>query len=167
MSTLTTTSSCTFRLILFYSILFLFSLCLFYRYFSSNWLNEKSDVYSFGVVLLEIITSRPVLVKSNIEKPHISQWVKFMLGKGEIKNIVDPRLRGEFQISSAWKAVEIAMACVHHSSLERPMMNQVVLELNECLALEIASKKDGRKTNGPSVEKMTVNLDTALNPLPR
>ncbi|PON88030.1 Mitogen-activated protein kinase kinase kinase [Trema orientale] len=137
------------------------------EYFKSNWLNEKSDVYSFGVVLLEIITSRPVLEKINDHKSiHISQWVEHILENGQIKSIVDPRLRGDFQVNSAWKAVEIATACVSLISNERPTMNQVVMELKECLALEIAPRKDGRSTKD-SVRKMTLNVDTSINPLPR
>lgn len=137
-----------------------------YRYFQTNWLNEKSDVYSFGVVLLEIITGRPAIVKINDqENSHISQWVASMLENGEIKNIVDPRLRGDFQSSSAWKAVEIAIACVHQKSSERPGMNQVVIELNECLASEISSKKDGSQRKDSIFN--AVNLNTSLNPMPR
>ena len=143
---------------------------MYFRYFKSSWLNEKSDVFSFGVVLLEMITGRPVVVKNPDaahENSHISQWVETMLEKGEIENIVDQRLQGDFQSSSAWKAVEIAIACVRDNSLERPRMNQVVVELNECLALEIASKKDGRDQNKDSVVKMSLNLDSDLNPSPR
>jgi hypothetical protein len=42
-----------------------------------------------------------------------------MLAKGDIKNIVDPRLCENFNINSAWKAVEIAMACVSPTSAKR------------------------------------------------
>ncbi|GMN27481.1 hypothetical protein TIFTF001_001674 [Ficus carica] len=136
------------------------------EYFQTNWLNEKSDVYSFGVVLLEIITGRPAIVKINDqENSHISQWVASMLENGEIKNIVDPRLRGDFQSSSAWKAVEIAIACVHQKSSERPGMNQVVIELNECLASEKSSKRDGSQRKDSIFN--AVNLNTSLNPMPR
>ncbi len=75
-------------------------------------------MYSFGVVLLEIITSRPAIQRSQ-ERTHISQWVSLMLAKGDIKSIVDTRLRGNFNINSAWKAVEIAMACVSPTSAKR------------------------------------------------
>ncbi|XP_031286023.1 putative leucine-rich repeat receptor-like protein kinase At2g19210 [Pistacia vera] len=112
------------------------------EYYISNRLTEKSDVYSFGVVLLEIITSKPVIEKS-FERTHISQSVNLMLTKGDIKNIVDPRLHGDFDINSVWKAVEIAMACVSRDSTKRPTMHQVVMELNESLAIEIARAKAG------------------------
>ncbi|GMN27475.1 hypothetical protein TIFTF001_001661 [Ficus carica] len=111
-------------------------------------------------------TGRPAIVKINDqENSHISQWVASMLKNGEIKNIVDPRLRGDFQNSSAWKAVETAIACVHQKSSERPGMNQVVIELNECLASEISSKKDGSQRKDSIFN--AVNLNTSLNPMPR
>ncbi|PON36237.1 Mitogen-activated protein kinase kinase kinase [Parasponia andersonii] len=134
------------------------------EYFKSNWLNEKSDVYSFGVVLLEVFTGQPVIIRADDhESSHVTQWVELMLEKGKIKTIIDPRLRGEFQINSAWKAVELATACVCQNSMERPTMNQAVTELKECLALEIAPKRDSYQTVG----SVALNLDTDLNPLPR
>jgi len=94
-------------------------------------------VYSFGVVLLEIITSRPAIQRSQ-ERTHISRWVSLMLAKGDIKSIVDTKLHGNFNINSAWKVVEIAMACVSPTSAKRPNMSQLVAELKESLATELA-----------------------------
>ncbi|XP_031268841.1 putative leucine-rich repeat receptor-like protein kinase At2g19210 [Pistacia vera] len=110
------------------------------EYYISNRLTEKSDVYSFGVVLLEIITSKSV-VENNSDRTHISQWVSFMLAKADIKNVIDPRLQGDFNLNSVQKAVEIAMACISPSSANRPTMNQIVNQLNYCLAIEMARKK--------------------------
>ncbi|CAN8288258.1 unnamed protein product [Cochlearia groenlandica] len=110
------------------------------EYYRTNWLSEKSDVYSFGVVLLEIVTNQPVINK-NRERPHINDWVSFMLTKGDIKNIVDPKLMGDYDTNGAWKIVEIALACVNPSSNRRPTMAHVVMELNECVALENARRQ--------------------------
>jgi serine/threonine protein kinase len=137
------------------------------RYYISNWLTEKSDVYSFGVVLLEMITGRPAIERST-ERTHISQWVSFMLAEGDIKNIVDPRLRENFNINSAWKAVEIAMACVSPTSAKRPTMSEAVVELKECLATKLTRTKEvqeGESTD--SIEIINMNLTTELNPLAR
>ncbi|XP_059458245.1 LRR receptor-like serine/threonine-protein kinase IOS1 [Corylus avellana] len=137
------------------------------EYYISNWLTEKSDVYSFGVVLLEIITSRPAIEKSN-ERTHISQWVSLMLAKGDIKSIVDARLRGNFNINSAWKAVEIAMTCVSTTSAKRPTMSQVVVELKESLTIELAYMKEGHEhETTDSIEMIDMNLTTDLTPLAR
>lgn len=101
-------------------------------------MNEKSDVFSFGVVLLEIITGQPAITKSE-EKTHIIQWVGSMLldERENIEDIVDPRLQGEFDVHSAKKALDTAMACVAPTSINRPTMNHVVMELKQCLPKEI------------------------------
>ncbi|KAK2378923.1 LRR receptor serine/threonine-protein kinase IOS1 [Trifolium repens] len=72
-------------------------------------LKEKSDVFSFGVVLLEIITGQPAITKTE-EKIHIIEWISSTRLEREVKDIVDPRLKGEFDINFATKALDIAMA---------------------------------------------------------
>ncbi|EEF46324.1 BRASSINOSTEROID INSENSITIVE 1-associated receptor kinase 1 precursor, putative [Ricinus communis] len=139
------------------------------EYYVRNWLTEKSDVYSFGVVLLEIITSRSVISQTS-EKTHVSQWVKPMLERGDIKNIVDSRLCGDFDTNTAWKAAELAMACVSATSTERPSMSQVVMELSECLKTEMARTREGycSAQSNSSAELMSVNvLSTVLSPRSR
>ena len=102
-------------------------------------------MYSFGIVLLRIITGKPVLAKSESRTIYVSQWVRAMVANGDINSIVDPRLNGDFNINSIWKAVEIAMACSSPTSAGRPSMLQVVTELNECLEEEIAQTKKRHK----------------------
>ncbi|KAL5581638.1 hypothetical protein UlMin_014081 [Ulmus minor] len=138
------------------------------EYYTSNWLNEKSDVYSFGVVLLEIITSRHVLMKTE-DQSHIVQWVSSMLRRGQIKDIVDPRLQGDFNTNSAWKVVEIAMACVSAISARRPTMINIVMELKECLALELARTRedDGTESKEYSCDMMTLSVDAEFTPFAR
>ncbi|TXG46402.1 hypothetical protein EZV62_028098 [Acer yangbiense] len=154
-----------------YSNMYSFSLTfLACRYYMSNRLTEKSDVYSFGVVLLELITGKPIILKSlDNSNSHISQWVSFNLAKGDIRSTVDPRLKGDFNINSVWKAVEIAMACVSQTSSRRPTMNHVMMELNECLATETARRKENANEfeTGDYVEMMTVNLHNDLSPQAR
>ncbi|KAJ7963127.1 protein kinase family protein [Quillaja saponaria] len=133
------------------------------EYYTSNRLTEKSDVFSFGVVLLEIITSQPVIKRDDDEITHISNWVSFMLPRGDIKNIVDTRLHGDFDNNSAWKAVEIAMACVSSNSTNRPTMNDVVMELKESLASELARKNLNRESEiKDSIEFVSVTQVTPL-----
>ncbi|KAF8080476.1 hypothetical protein N665_0940s0012 [Sinapis alba] len=114
------------------------------EYYRTNWLSEKSDVYSFGVVLLEIVTNQPVIDKTR-ERPHINEWVGFMLTKGDIRSIIDPKLMGDYDTNGAWKIVELAMACVNPSSNQRPTMAHVVMELNECVALENARRQGSQE----------------------
>ncbi|KAK7261755.1 hypothetical protein RIF29_28074 [Crotalaria pallida] len=101
-------------------------------------LKEKSDVYSFGVVLLEIITGQPAIIKTEENTHiHIVQWVSSMLLEWEVIDIMDSRFKGEFKINSANKALDIAMACVASTSTNRPTMAHVVMELKQCLAMEV------------------------------
>ncbi|GLU22347.1 hypothetical protein SLE2022_384280 [Rubroshorea leprosula] len=139
------------------------------EYYRTNWLSEKSDIYSFGVLLLEVITSRPVIAKTT-DKTHISQWVNFMLSKGDIKRIVDPRLKEDFDVNSAWKAVEVAIACVSPTPTGRPTMKDVVGELYECLATERARKKIGNENgsqNSAGMLTMNLNFSSEMGPLVR
>ncbi|KAL1293055.1 hypothetical protein HN51_053633 [Arachis hypogaea] len=134
------------------------------EYQTSNKLTEKSDVYSFGVVLLKIITGEAAASSKAHNNAHISQWVGSVVARGDIERIVDPSLEGDFDIYSAWKAVEVAMACVSISSKERPYMRDVLVELKECLAVESARKNVGAKDSN---ELVTMNPVTEISPIAR
>ncbi|XP_041001735.1 LRR receptor-like serine/threonine-protein kinase IOS1 [Juglans microcarpa x Juglans regia] len=134
------------------------------EYHITNRLTEKSDVYSFGVVLLKIITGRPAIERSEA-RTHVSQFVRSMLAKGDIKNIVDPRLHGNFDSNSVWKAIEIAIGCVSPTAVERPTMSQVVADLKECMATELARANEGNSRESKNMVNM--DLSSALKSLAR
>ncbi|XP_076881856.1 putative LRR receptor-like serine/threonine-protein kinase At1g51880 [Bidens hawaiensis] len=136
-----------------------------YNIISDKPSNEKNDIYSFGVVLLEIITGQRAAIKyDNDECTHISEWVSLKLPEGNLANIVDPRILEDFDINSAWKAKEVAMACVTDTPSRRPTMNKVVMELNDCLVTERA-----RKGTEPSnlTGLVSLNLEGVYDPNPR
>lgn len=89
---------------------------------------------------MEIITGQPVLTKTHDNK-HIVQWVSSMVEMGDIKQILDPRIKGDFDVNTVWKAVEISMACVAPSSRDRPTMSQVATELKDCLTTELSTAR--------------------------
>ena len=133
------------------------SLNILFRYYITNLLSEKSDVYSFGVVLLEIITNQAVIDITR-ERSHITNWVRFMIRKGNIKNIIDPKLMGDYDTNGVWKAIELAMTCVNQTSNRRPSMPHVVMELKECLESEISRKQ------GSQVMCFEDSIDFTLSP---
>ena len=93
----------------------------------------KSDVYGFGVVLLQLVSGKPAY--------SLVRWVQGLVDRGKIMDIVDPRLKGDFDVNSVQKAVEVAMTCVKPSSIERPLMSFIASELKECLScLEITTE---------------------------
>ncbi|KAJ1390953.1 putative serine/threonine-protein kinase [Sesbania bispinosa] len=98
------------------------------------------------------------------EKIHISEWVSSMVSNGDIKSIVDSRLHADFETSSVWKAVEIGMASVSTNPAKRPNMSDVVNELKDCLAIELARKTTGRDIENDPIE---LNVTTELGPVAR
>ncbi|KAK1425008.1 hypothetical protein QVD17_20351 [Tagetes erecta] len=78
---------------------------------------------------MELITSRRAIS----EGINIINWVKSAVEIGNVENIMDGRLEGCFDINTAWKVVEIAIACVSPTSIKRPTMNDVVMDLKHCL----------------------------------
>lgn len=139
---------------------------MFCRYYQTNWLTEKSDVYSFGIVLLEIITNRPIIQQSR-EKPHLVEWVGFIVRTGDIGNIVDPNLHGAYDVGSVWKAIELAMSCVNISSARRPSMSQVVSDLKECVISENSRTGESREMNSMSSIEFSMGIDTEVIPKAR
>lgn len=122
------------------------------RYCTTHKLNEKSDVYGFGIVILELITGLPAIIKDT-ENIHIVTWVNSILAKGDIRKIVDPRLEGNFNINSAWKILETAMACVPLNSIQRLSMSDVLMDLKECLAINMEA--DGRRMKSKEADLET------------
>ncbi|KAJ9130355.1 hypothetical protein P3X46_034684 [Hevea brasiliensis] len=135
--------------------------------------NKKSDVYSFGIILLELITGQPAIIRNT----HagficIHQWIRPIIDRGDIQTIVDPRLNGEFDATSAWKAVETAFSCVSNFSIQRPDMSHVLAELQECLAIVMAveesqTMKAGVIRQSNSLLMSHLNIDTDMTPSPR
>ncbi|XP_074561941.1 putative LRR receptor-like serine/threonine-protein kinase At1g05700 [Curcuma longa] len=105
------------------------------EYYNTYQLIEKSDVYSYGVVLLELITGLPPII-SGPKNVRLVQWVLQRLARGNIEDVVDPRLEAEYDINCVWKCVDIALKCTAQRSQQRPTMTEVVMQLKENLELE-------------------------------
>ncbi|XP_007024354.2 PREDICTED: probable LRR receptor-like serine/threonine-protein kinase At1g05700 [Theobroma cacao] len=138
-------------------------------------LNKKSDVYSFGIILFELITGQPAIIRIPDCGVHILQWLSPIVEKGDIRNIIDPRLQGEFDVNAAWKVVDIAMSCAQPASIQRPDMSLVLTELKECMAIEMAHGRTQRvlsnmttSSNSPEISLLNVDSElNLLNPIPR
>ncbi|GLU22332.1 hypothetical protein SLE2022_384170 [Rubroshorea leprosula] len=114
------------------------------EFHSSGVINKKSDVYGFGIILLELVSGRPVITRGEGYTISIIEWINPLIERVDIRSIIDPRLQGEFDINAAWKVVEIAMSCVQQIGNQRPDISHVLLELKECLDLEMGSRETQR-----------------------
>ncbi|KAJ8486666.1 hypothetical protein OPV22_019151 [Ensete ventricosum] len=111
------------------------------EYHQNYQLTEKSDVYSFGVVLLELITGRPPIVPGP-GNAHILKLVAASVSRGCIEEIMDYTLHGEYDATSAWKILDVALRCTAGTGSQRPTMFEVVTQLKSCLKPEIASDRN-------------------------
>jgi serine/threonine protein kinase len=98
-------------------------------------LTEKSDVYSFGIVLLEVVTGHSTILQS-IEPTHIVQWTRQHLVGGNIEEVVDVRMQGDYNVNGLWKIIDVALKCTAQNPTQRPTMSEVATQLQECLELE-------------------------------
>ncbi|KAE8646528.1 hypothetical protein Csa_015600 [Cucumis sativus] len=103
-------------------------------------LNKKSDVYSFGIILFELITGSTAITRSyNGNNIHLLDWVAPIMKKGKIEDVVDVRIKGEFNHNSARRMAEIGMSCTKPNGNQRPDISVVLEELKECLAVEMST----------------------------
>ncbi|XP_068652795.1 putative leucine-rich repeat receptor-like serine/threonine-protein kinase At2g19230 [Aristolochia californica] len=136
------------------------------EYFSSHNLNEKSDVYSFGVVLLELITGRPAIIQIwDSQKIGLVEWVSCLISGGDVRNIMDPKLQAEYDITSAWKALDISISCTQPKSVQRPSISSVVAELKDCLEVVICKDRSSGMVTDEFVARSSSN--SIYCPLPR
>jgi hypothetical protein len=110
-----------------------------------------------------LITGRQAIVKEGGENIHILEWVIPIIEAGDIQNVVDPRLQGEFGINSAWKVVEISMSCISSNAVERPDISQILAELKECLSLDMIQRNYGTTRAMDDLVSIATVSDTTIS----
>eukprot|EP01018_Ginkgo_biloba_P040115 Gb_24419 [translate_table: standard] len=98
------------------------------EYFMHGIVDEKTDVYAFGVLLLEIISGRRPI---DAMEQNLVFWAKPLLESGNIQELVDPGLRGQYDIHQMQRMVLTASLCIRHSAVWRPTMMEVLQLLVE------------------------------------
>ncbi|KAL1205159.1 putative LRR receptor-like serine/threonine-protein kinase [Cardamine amara subsp. amara] len=90
-------------------------------------LTEKADVYSFGVVAMEIVSGKSN-TKTKGSDCHFSliNWALTLQQKGDILEIIDPILKGDFNSKEAVRMIEVSLLCTNQSPSLRPTMSEIV-----------------------------------------
>ncbi|MFQ6623546.1 hypothetical protein Gotur_003583 [Gossypium turneri] len=131
------------------------------EYFLSLQLTDKSDVYSFGVVLLEVLCARPAVMASNRrEEVNLAEWGMLWLRKGQLEKIIDPMLVDTINPNSLRKFVETTEKCLRLSGNERPMMRDVLWDLEYALQLQLIPMNNG------TFEDSTTNASLEFSTMP-
>ncbi|KAF9672493.1 hypothetical protein SADUNF_Sadunf11G0048000 [Salix dunnii] len=108
-----------------------------------GYLTEKADVYSFGVVALEIVSGKSnSSYRPENENVCLLDWVNhrqpasvamqfsmqnmaFVLQKkGNLMEVVDPKLQSEFNKEEAERMIKLALLCTNASPSLRPAMSE-------------------------------------------
>ncbi|KAK8588274.1 hypothetical protein V6N13_087214 [Hibiscus sabdariffa] len=97
------------------------------EYLMHGIVDEKTDVFAFGVLLLELVTGRRAL---DYSQQSLVLWAKPLLRKNDIRELIDPAIGEEYDSRQMNLVLLAASLCIHHSSIRRPRMNQVVQLLN-------------------------------------
>ena len=91
-----------------------------------------SDTYAFGVLLLELITGQRASGMSGTGGHIVQRLRPYLVTEGQprISNVIDPRLRGEYNQVEARRIAIIANLCVLEDPELRPPMSSVAAYLN-------------------------------------
>ncbi|KAJ6429174.1 hypothetical protein OIU84_020748 [Salix udensis] len=96
----------------------------------------SSDVFAFGALLLEVVCGRrPIEPKALPEELILVDWVWDKWKSGAILDVVDPRLKGEFDEIEAVLLLKLGLMCSNYVPKARPLMRKIVRYLEGELAL--------------------------------
>lgn len=97
------------------------------EYFMQGRVSDKVDVYAFGVVLFELLSGRkPVDVEAPKGQESLVKWARNRLETGDVKAMLDPKLKGHHDIPQMRRMSLAANHCTNQSAHLRPNMSQVL-----------------------------------------
>ncbi|KAF3525539.1 hypothetical protein F2Q69_00048498 [Brassica cretica] len=126
-------------------------------------LTEKADVYSFGIVAMEIVSGRSTGKKkgSAADVPLIN-WALTLEKRGDIMEVIDPILEGDFQSEEAVRMIKVALLCTNSTLSLRPTMAEVVQMLEGDLKITSVMPDHGLYGHNLSISKL-MDIDTTTH----
>ncbi|GAB2210935.1 hypothetical protein Droror1_Dr00016224 [Drosera rotundifolia] len=92
---------------------------------------RSSDVFAFGALLLEVTCGRrPIELKALPEELVLVDLVWDRWKKGTILEVVDPKLKGQYDEMEALAVLKLGLMCSSDAPVSRPSMKQVVRYLD-------------------------------------
>jgi hypothetical protein len=98
-------------------------------------LTEESDVHDIGALLFEVLFANAN--RDHIRKQVMLHWALHYKEEGRPDNFCDPALKGEINLQSLNKFVEIAAKCIADQEIDRPSMEDVLSDLECALQLQL------------------------------
>ncbi|KAL0865868.1 hypothetical protein Bca101_044986 [Brassica carinata] len=128
-------------------------------------LTDKADVYSFGVVALEIVHGRSNRrARSEADTYYLLDWVHDLREQNKLMEVVDPRLRTDYNRDEAMKMIQIGILCTSRVPSDRPSMSTVVsmLEGHSTVDVEELLETSFSRENQKDEESVRAMIDTWL-----
>ncbi|CAN6360942.1 unnamed protein product [Urochloa humidicola] len=98
------------------------------EYYQTGQLNEKSDVYSFGVVLVELLTRKKPVFKSNASEEYHQNLSRYFISEIKmrpVREVVATQVLEEGNEDEINTVASLAEMCLRLKGEERPTMKQV------------------------------------------
>ncbi|XVF10762.1 hypothetical protein REPUB_Repub07fG0210800 [Reevesia pubescens] len=92
------------------------------EYITTGRFTEKTDIFAFGVIILQILSG----------KLQLTSAMRLGAESCKFEDFVDTNLKGKFSESMAAKLGKIALNCTHEHPDDRPSMETIIEELNDC-----------------------------------
>ncbi|XP_061351524.1 putative receptor-like protein kinase At1g80870 [Gastrolobium bilobum] len=100
------------------------------EYGGCGFLMEKADIYSLGVLILVIVSGRrPLHVLASpmkLEKANLISWCRQLARVGDILELVDERLKEDYNKDQASLCINLALTCLQKISELRPDIGDIV-----------------------------------------
>ncbi|XP_047257822.1 putative wall-associated receptor kinase-like 16 isoform X2 [Capsicum annuum] len=112
------------------------------EYMSNAKLTCASDIYSFGIVALQVLSGQKVVELDLDARDQLTRKAKDVsMGKRGLKDLEDPRLKGEVNSVDFESILQIAVLCVAKSSKGRPTIDVVFEEIDKVWKNTSSDKK--------------------------
>ena len=105
------------------------------EYYMTHKLTEKSDVYSFGVLMLELLTARKPIEHGKYIVREVQETMDKTKDLYNLPEFLDPAIGLGTTPKGLKMFVDLAMRCVKEPGTDRPMMIEVVKEIENIMEL--------------------------------